>query len=361
MTTPAIGSDSLTSLTDYLAARRALVEEALARLLPAPPQCPPVLDEAIRYSLLGGGKRLRPLLTLASAEAVSSAKEIAEARTLALPAACAIEMIHTYSLIHDDLPAMDDDSLRRGQPTSHVKFGEGMAILAGDGLLTEALALLAREPQASDIAISLRKLRTISLIATAAGVVGMVGGQAIDLHAARPHLESAGEEAVSSDSVGRAGDLRGGGRALGPGGNPPLLRPSDVATGSNATFTADALRDMHARKTGALIRAAALAGAIMAGASPEVEGAIDGFATNLGLAFQIVDDILDVEGTDQTLGKTAGKDAAAGKPTYPALFGLAESKRLARDAADGARAALASAQVGGRLLDIAEWVIGRSN
>jgi geranylgeranyl pyrophosphate synthase len=139
------------------------------------------------------------------------------------------------------------------------------------------------------------------------------------------------------------------------------MRPPAVATGSTAGFTADALRDMHARKTGALIRAAALAGAMMAGAAPEAEAAIDGFATNLGLAFQIVDDILDVEGTDQTLGKTAGKDAAAGKPTYPALFGLVESKRLAREAADRARGALAAAGVGGRLPDIAEWVVGRRN
>src|SRR6185369_12157386 len=166
---------------------------------------------------LGGGKRLRPLLTLAAAEAVCDAGDEAEARYLALSAACAIEMIHTYSLIHDDLPAMDDDSLRRGQPTSHVKFGEGMAILAGDGLLTEALALLAREPAASDVAVSLRKLRTIAIVATAAGVVGMVGGQAIDLHAARPHQ------------------------------------------GAAPAFTPDALRDMHVRKTGALIRASAVA------------------------------------------------------------------------------------------------------
>jgi geranylgeranyl diphosphate synthase type II len=313
---PATGSMSL-SLADYLTERRALVEDALARFLPAPPQCPGMLDEAIRYSLLGGGKRLRPLLTIAAAEAV--ADDLAEARELALPAACAIEMIHTYSLIHDDLPAMDDDNLRRGQPTSHVKFGEGMAILAGDGLLTEAFALLAREPAASDVPVSLRKLRTIALIATAAGVAGMVGGQAIDLHAARPHH------------------------------------------GVAPAFTPDALRDMHVRKTGALIRVSAVAGAVMAGASPEVEAAVEGFATNLGLAFQIVDDILDVEGTDQTLGKTAGKDAAAGKPTYPALFGLAESKRLAREAADRARGALEAAQVGGRLLDIAEWVVGRRN
>jgi geranylgeranyl diphosphate synthase type II len=339
---------AIESLSAYLAARRALVDEALARFLPAPPVWPAVVDEAIRYSLLGGGKRLRPLLTIATAEAICEAEDnedeeaILEARDLALPAACAIEMIHTYSLIHDDLPAMDDDSLRRGQPTSHVKFGEGMAILAGDGLLTEAFALLAREPAGSDIPVSLRKLRTIGLIATAAGVAGMVGGQAIDLHAARPHGAAPSAAAAATASTSAS--------------------PSAPATvPAPASFTPDALRDMHARKTGALIRASALAGAMMAGASREAEAAIDRYGTNLGLAFQIVDDILDVEGTDQTLGKTAGKDAAAGKPTYPALFGLDESKRLAREAADRALAALAKAKINGRLPEIAEWVVGRTN
>jgi geranylgeranyl diphosphate synthase, type II len=367
------------SLTDYLAARRALVEEALARYLTAPPQSPAVVDEAIRYSLLGGGKRLRPLLTLAAAEAVCSARHDARddardeardevycakkeqrnercdeqrheqrARDLALPAACAIEMIHTYSLIHDDLPAMDDDSLRRGQPTSHVKFGEGIAILAGDGLLTEAFALLAREPLDSDVPVSLRKLRTIALVATAAGVAGMVGGQAIDLHAARPHRAGPGDP----DSHSTAQETRVARPDFQPG---PATQPAPVR------LTPDALRDMHARKTGALIRAAALAGALMAGASAEAEAAVAGYATNLGLAFQIIDDILDVEGTDQTLGKTAGKDAAAGKPTYPAYFGMEESKRLARDATDRAQAALAAARITGRLPEIAEWVVGRRN
>jgi geranylgeranyl diphosphate synthase, type II len=325
---------AIDSLSSYLTARRALVEDALARFLPTPPHWPAVIDEAIRYSLLGGGKRLRPLLTIATAEAICEAEDnedeeaIHEARDLALPAACAIEMIHTYSLIHDDLPAMDDDSLRRGQPTSHVKFGEGMAILTGDGLLTEAFALLVREPALNDIVVSLRKLRTIGLIATAAGVAGMVGGQAIDLHAARPH------------------------------GSTPS---ATAATPASASFTPETLRDMHARKTGALIRAAALAGAIMAGASADSEAAIDAYGTNLGLAFQIVDDILDVEGTAQSLGKTAGKDAAAGKPTYPALFGLDASKRLAREAADRAQSALAKAKIAGCLPEIAEWVVGRNN
>jgi geranylgeranyl diphosphate synthase type II len=359
---------AIVPLADYLAKRRALVEEALVRYLPAPPHAPAVLFEATRYSLLAGGKRLRPLLTLAAAEAVAG-DDASHACDLALPAACAIEMIHTYSLIHDDLPAMDDDSLRRGQPTSHVKFGEGMAILAGDGLLTEAFALLAHEPPAAadDVAIGLRKLRTIALVATAAGIAGMVGGQAIDLHAARPHgVDPASADGRRAAAARRTDDSEAAYAASGGlAGAPDAIATPPPKPGSPAsiaaTFTAEALRDMHARKTGALIRAAALAGAMMAGASPAAEAAIDGFATNLGLAFQIVDDILDVEGTDQSLGKTAGKDAAAGKPTYPALFGLAESKRLARDAVDRAHAALATAGITGRLPEIAEWVVGRQN
>jgi geranylgeranyl diphosphate synthase, type II len=320
-------------LTAWLNERRAEIEAALARVLPTPPQSPAVLHDAMRYSLMGGGKRLRPVLTLAAAEAVAEAggpsyptgdePDAVQARRLAMPAACAIEMIHTYSLVHDDLPAMDDDTLRRGRPTSHVQFGEGMAILVGDGLLTEAFALLAREPAGAATKVSLRKLRTIALVAEAAGAVGMVGGQAIDLHAARPH-------------------------AISP------------ATGAGpAPFDTHTLRDMHARKTGALIRAAAVAGAVMSGATPGAEAAVAAFATDLGLAFQIVDDILDVEGTAADLGKTTGKDAVLGKPTYPALFGLARSKHLARDAVDRARAVLAAAAIGGRLPEIAEWVVER--
>src|SRR5687767_6881902 len=162
-------------LTEYLQARRAEIEAALATLLPAPPGCPAVIADAMRYSLTAGGKRLRPILCLASAEAVGGD------RTMAMPSACAIELIHTYSLIHDDLPAMDDDTMRRGRPTLHVVAGEGMAILAGDGLLTEAFHLLAREPHTDDPAIAGRKLRAIARIAEAAGPSGMVGGQAIDL------------------------------------------------------------------------------------------------------------------------------------------------------------------------------------
>jgi geranylgeranyl diphosphate synthase, type II len=313
-------------LETYLEAQRATVDAALQRWLPAPPLCPALLHEAMRYSLLAGGKRFRPIVTLAAAEAVSGGDP--EAGRLALPAACALELIHTYSLIHDDLPAMDNDTLRRGRPTSHVVFGDGLAILAGDGLLTEAFGLLAREPSASDPAVGARKLRTIAIVAEAAGAAGMVGGQVIDLDA--------------------AGQCR---RPAGMAGAAP----------SATDFTAAGLRDMHARKTGALIRASALAGAIMAGGGAPALAAVETFANELGLAFQIVDDVLDVEGRAAELGKTAGKDAAAGKPTYPALHGVAKSRRLAEAALERALAALSSAQLQGRLRDIAVWVVARSH
>ena len=309
-------SAASTALAGWLDQRRTRVDAALARVLPPPPSTPPVLHDALVHTLLGAGKGLRPLLALAAAEAVLGDEE--EAWRLAHPAACALELIHTYSLVHDDLPAMDDDSLRRGRPTAHIRFGEGMAILAGDGLLTEAFALLAREPASQDDpALALRKLTTIGLIAEAAGVQGMVGGQAIDLHAARPH------------------------------------------EGAPSAFDATSLRDMHARKTGALIRAAVLAGATMAGAGRSTLDAVDAYGRDIGLAFQIVDDVLDVEGTSADLGKTAGKDAAAGKPTYPALFGLEESRRLAQEAVARAKAALEAANVSGQLPAIADWIVAR--
>jgi geranylgeranyl diphosphate synthase type II len=302
-------------LTVFLDRMRPRVEAALDRFLPAPPACPPIVSEAMRYSLFAGGKRLRPILTLAAADAVAPGDGSLEA---ALPAACAVEMIHTYSLIHDDLPAMDDDSLRRGRPTLHVVYGDGIAVLAGDGLQAEAFALAAREPAGEDPALIARKLRVVALLAEAAGATGMVGGQAIDLQAA-----------------GR------------------------VPTG-RTTLDADGLRAMHARKTGALIRVAAVSGAIIAGGSESAIAAVDRFATELGLAFQIVDDILDVEGSAAQLGKTAGKDAAASKPTYPALYGLEASRRLAAGCVERAQAALEGEKLGGGpLAGIAEWVVER--
>lgn len=309
-------------IDQWLDTRRRTIDAALERFLPSAPAAPVILSEAMRYSVMAGGKRLRPLLALASAEAVAARIGMAEetARDLALPAACALEFIHTYSLVHDDLPAMDNDTLRRGRPTAHVVFGEGQAILSGDALHTEAFALMSREPRpgATDVpddALSARKLRAIETVAEAAGALGMAGGQALDLQAAMPGA----------------------------------LRPD-----------AQALRAMHERKTAALIRASALAGAIMTGAPAELLDAVDACGSQLGLAFQIVDDILDVEGASAHLGKTAGKDSAAGKPTYLSVYGLEESRRLAAGCVDRALAVLTDAGLAGHLPAIARWVAGRT-
>ena len=301
-------------LQQYLTARRTAIDVALLASLPAPPSCPSSVADAMRYSVSAGGKRLRPILCLASAEAVGGDWR------RAMPAACAVEFIHTYSLIHDDLPAMDNDTLRRGRPTLHLVAGEAMAILAGDGLLTEAFALMAREPSDSDA--SARKVRVIEIVAAGAGAAGMVGGQAIDLASVTPN---------------------------GAGVMPPPL-------------DGESLRAMHARKTGALIRASASAGAVMGGGSDAQIDAIDRAAAEFGLAFQIIDDVLDIEGASAELGKTAGKDAAAGKPTYPALYGLDASKRMAGECLARAAAALSEVRLAdSRLLQIGRWIVERSN
>ncbi len=316
-------------LQSFLDEARTRVDEALNRHLPSPPACPAIIADAMRYSVLAGGKRLRPCLTLAAADAVARAGGFAQVPEqmafnpvleLALPAACAIEFLHTYSLIHDDLPAMDNDTLRRGRPTLHVVYGDGIAILAGDGLQAEAFALLAREPAADDPGLAARKLRALRTIADASRSTGLVGGQAIDLQAA------------------------------------------GLAPGRRVALDADSLRAMHAMKTGALIRASAVSGAIMAGADDDSVRAIDQYAADLGLAFQIVDDILDVEGSAAELGKTSGKDASADKPTYPSLYGLEQSRALAAECAARAKQALTSAGLGGGWLSpIADWVVSRKN
>jgi geranylgeranyl diphosphate synthase type II len=306
-------------LQESLARLKRQVDDALARIV-ASSDVPPVLAPALCYPVEAGGKRLRPVLCLASAEAVAPLCGVrrADAASLAVPAACALELIHTYSLVHDDLPSMDDDTLRRGRPTTHVVYGEGFAVLVGDALLTRAFEVLASQPD-RDGSLAWRKLQVIALIARAAGAEGMVGGQAVDLHAA---------------------------------GKGPAAVPAPVVD-------AAILRAMHARKTGALIRAAATGGAIMAGAPADVVGAVDRYASELGLAFQIVDDILDVEGSAAELGKSAGKDAAAGKPTYPALFGLEESRAMAAACVERALAALKEVHVAGILPDLARWVVTR--
>ncbi len=308
---------------EFVRLRRDEIEAGLAQFLPGAASCPPLVAEAMRYSLEAGGKRLRPILSLATAEAMAAATgtDLVAARNAALPAACAIEMIHTYSLIHDDLPAMDNDTLRRGRPTLHVVYGDGIAILAGDGLLTEAFALLGREPRLDDPAAIARRLRVIARVAEAAGACGMVGGQAVDL-----------------ESSGTAG----------------------IPGRDRRTLDGDGLRAMHAQKTGALIRAAAVAGAIMGGGTDAQVEAVDRFAADLGLVFQIVDDILDVEGGSEELGKTAGKDAAADKPTYPSIFGLEASRALAAEGIARAERTLVDAGLtGNHLLDIADWVTRR--
>ncbi len=316
------------SISEYIDARRREVEAALADILPAPPDCPPVVYDAMRYSLLAGGKRLRPVLCLASADAVGGD------RASALPAACAIELIHTYSLIHDDLPAMDNDTMRRGRPTLHVVAGEGQAILAGDGLLTEAFNILARAPRPSDYQKALTQLDVVRVIAVAAGAIGLVGGQAIDL--------------LHSPLGARASGLE--------------ARDAGIESQNPAPLDADGLRRMHGKKTGALIRAAATSGAMMGGGTQEQVQAIDESAAEFGLAFQIVDDVLDVEGASADLGKTAGKDAAAGKLTYPALYGLEQSKQMAAACLERAETALRRVALSdSQVMAIGHWIVERKN
>ena len=262
------------SLERYLADWRVLVDAALERLLPAEDVPPPTVHRAMRYSVFAGGKRLRPILVIAGAEAVGSAADDV------LPTACAIEMIHTYSLIHDDLPAMDDDDYRRGHPTNHKVFGEAMAILAGDALLTLAFRLIAQN--AACIAPAVVGV-VVAEVAEAAGTGGMVGGQVVD-------IESEGK-----------------------------------------VISAEMLDYIHLHKTAALIRVALRVGAVLAGGREEVVDAISRAGQALGLAFQIVDDILDVEGNLAELGKTAGSDERKQKATYPSLHGLPASKARARE------------------------------
>ena len=300
----------------YIDACRRDIEAALPTFLPPRPDCPDVLGDAMAYSLLGGGKRLRPILCLASCDAVGGD------RAMVMPTACAIEMIHTYSLIHDDLPAMDNDTMRRGRPTLHVVAGEGQAILAGDALLTLAFNLIAGEPWSKDWEFMSNKLGVIRIISAAAGPLGMVGGQAMDLACVTPD----------------------------PNGN--LAPPLD----------AEGLQRMHGKKTGALISVSATVGAILGGATEDQVTNINEAAIEFGLAFQIVDDVLEVEGASADLGKTAGKDAAAGKPTYPSLYGLDASKRMAAECLAKAEAGLAAVNLAdSHLMGIGRWIIERRN
>ncbi len=262
----------------FLKDKSARTEAALHALAAEWKDAPPRLAEAASYSLFAGGKRLRPALALGACEIVCGSD------AAAVPAACALEMVHTYSLIHDDLPAMDDDDMRRGRPTSHKVFGEATAILAGDALLTMAFDAAARTGSTAIVAE----------LARAAGIAGMVGGQQLDMEAE--------------------------GRAV----------------------TLEELRGIHACKTGALIRCAVRCGAMAGGASAAQLEALSAYGEYLGLAFQIADDVLDVTGDAEKLGKATGADAAHVKATYPALLGLEEAQRLARQAIENALAALAT-------------------
>ena len=270
----------------YLKEQCARIDEALDCFLPRETELPHSIHKAMRYSIFAGGKRVRPILMLAACQAVGGDSG------RAIPAACAMEMIHTYSLIHDDLPAMDDDDFRRGNPTNHKVFGEAIAVLAGDALLTEAFKL------ASDSRFTVGcepsgLLAVIHEIATCAGSYGMVGGQVVD-------MESEGRHDI------------------------------DLAT----------VQYIHTHKTGALIKASVVAGALLGGAAGQQLAAITRYGEAAGLAFQIADDILDIEGTTEEIGKDAGSDEARGKATYPAVMGLAAAKVEAQSMMDEALRAL---------------------
>ncbi len=293
---------------ETLACYASQIEEALVEALPSDPDTPPDLLEAMRYSLMAGGKRLRPILVLLAAEACG-----ADPRD-AMPAACAVEMVHTYSLIHDDLPAMDDDDLRRGQPTSHVAFGEAMAILAGDALLTRAFEILA-----ADLPDPVVAAECCRVLASAGGSDGMVGGQVADLAATNTSPESVDD---------------------------PL----------------QVLGDIHRRKTGRLLAASLELGAVVAGAEKQVRESLLDYGQQVGLAFQVADDLLDVEGDINRTGKTSGRDAHLGKWTYPALAGNDKSRRLARNCIASACAAVEPlGEAGEPLKVLAEFVIERDH
>ncbi|MDD5475422.1 MAG: polyprenyl synthetase family protein [Syntrophales bacterium] len=263
-------------LKEYLDSRKKVVDDALDRYLPSTDSYPKVIFEAARYSLFAGGKRIRPVLCMAAAETCGGRVEDV------LPCACALEMIHTYSLIHDDLPAMDDDVLRRGKPTSHVVFGEGIAVLAGDALLTDAFRILASEGDASNVNPR-DLLSVIQEIGIAAGFFGMIGGQTVDLN-----------------SEGKDVDY-------------------------------ETLRYIHMHKTGALIKASMRSGAILSGAAQKKLSALTAYGESIGLLFQIVDDILNVEGDASIMGKETGSDTARKKATYPSIVGLELARKRAAE------------------------------
>ncbi|HXC92903.1 MAG TPA: farnesyl diphosphate synthase [Geobacteraceae bacterium] len=295
-------------LKQYIKERCELVDSKLMMAMPSETELPFSLHKSMRYSTFAGGKRLRPILLLAACEAVGG-----EINT-ALPAACAMEMIHTYSLIHDDLPAMDNDDFRRGNPTNHKVFGDAIAILAGDALLTQAFILLSSPFFASNVPHD-RILAVIHEIASAAGSRGMVGGQVVD-------MESEGRKDLDLPTV----------------------------------------QYIHTHKTGALIKASVKIGALLGGADERQLSSITRFGEVIGLAFQIADDILDIEGSTEELGKDAGSDQARGKATYPAVIGIEESRRRASELLDMAIESLdAIGEKAEPLREIAKFIISRKS
>ena len=291
------------TLAEYVVEQQIRIEDALRRLVPPESAPPESIHKAMRYSLFAGGKRIRPILCIAAADSVSDSPAGIES------AACALELIHTYSLIHDDLPALDNDDLRRGRPTCHKAFGEAIAILAGDALLTLAFQVLAQldcEPG--------RKIRLVEELATASGTVGgMIGGQVYDLE--------------------------------GEGKHP----------------TAALLEAIHRAKTGALLKTSLRIGAIYAGADEDQLHALSCYGEHIGLAFQIVDDVLDVEQPSEALGKTAGKDAKQQKITFPAVYGLERSRAMAEEERLGARLALRDFdERAERLRELADFIVRRT-
>ncbi len=292
-------------LQPYLKERVRLVDSALDRYLPGTETLPSRLHEAIRYSVFAGGKRIRPILMLAACEAVGG-----EIKNL-LPAACAIEMVHSYSLIHDDLPAMDDDDFRRGNLTNHKVYGEATAILAGDGLLTEAFILLSNKDVWGDVPVE-KAREAINIIAKSSGSRGMVGGQVVDMEAEKT--------------------------------------PIDLPT----------LEYIHTHKTGALILAAVEVGALLGGASVEQRRALCRYGAAAGLAFQVADDILDIVADQSQLGKDVGSDQQRGKATYPALLGLTGARQHADELRKRALSALDIFSVSAQpLREIANYIIDR--
>ncbi len=327
-------SDSADSLQASWSIWKTQVEAALAKCLSEESglggECPPRLREAMSYSLLAGGKRLRPVLVLMACEACGGDPEAA------LPAACALEMIHTYSLIHDDLPAMDDDDYRRGRLTNHKVFGEAMAILAGDALLTLAFEVVARDVRPSSVAAA-----CCADLAFAAGACGMVGGQVADLEAeSLTRSVTEGERESTSN---------------------PSATPSRTLRVSDHEHLTH-LQSIHRRKTGRLIRSALTLGGRIAQADVATLGTLDHYGTCIGLAFQIADDVLDVTGSQDKLGKGVGKDAGLGKLTYPGLIGLDHSRQMAQELIDEACLAIAPwGERGRRLAAMARFVLERDH